>query len=673
MRPSSPERVSSPRRDVPGLLASPAASHRRYLAMAALLISVVFIVLSVRLFGIQVLRHDEYAARVDRMLTGVDSVRGSRGTILTAGSTKLAVDIPRYTLAMDPERIPAEYHRHVIDFVCEELGLPDVQRRNKHARLSRSQELARQGRIRPLEYLVLGRDLEIEQAREVIERLRESVLSLGGSRGASEGELRRLLPRFGVGRRGGMCLEEAHFRLYPRGAFCAHVLGSVSPGERGGDLRGLEGIERTMNAYLEGWDGHREVHRDGMGDTRLYSADNIDIAPIDGYNVHLTIDGRIQGIVEEELREGVQEKRADAGTAIVMDCRTGDILALASWPEFDPGRFHDYPWEEFKERRRNRAVERIFEPGSTIKPLIAAIALELGLVRQDEPIWSGGRSTRLLGRRVSDVSDHGPMNFEEVVIHSSNIGMAIVGLRLGRDGLNEVLDRFRIATPTEIPLPGELRGKRTALADWSEKYSSISVSFGFEVSLTPIQLAAAYCSLVNGGHYVLPRLVDRIERDQEVHRFPVRRVHRTVSEATSRVMRGILHEVIERGTGRAHRIPGLPYGGKTGTAAISQGRRGYSADGRKEYLSSLVAFAPYREDRWPDVVVLVMVERPEPRLGYYGSVVCGPVVKAILERMYRVPDGGGAGAPHPAEVPGYELHREGGTAATGEELIVRER
>jgi cell division protein FtsI (penicillin-binding protein 3) len=365
--------------------------------------------------------------------------------------------------------------------------------------------------------------------------------------------------------------------------------------------------------------------------TRFAWTSDIDIPPVDGYNVVLTIDGRVQKIVEEELAEGVRRARGEAGLALVLDTADGDVLAMASYPAYDPNHFNHYLPEEFRERRKNRVVENLYEPGSTIKPIWAAAALESGLFKPEQLVWGGGKTTTVLGRPVSDVSDHGAMTFADAIVYSSNVGMVLVGLKLGKERLDEALSRFHFQARTGIPLPGEESGWRMPLARWKDSTTTISASMGFAFNLTPIQLGAAYVSLVNGGRYFTPRLIDRIESKTRVHRFPVIDKGRTVGESTSSRLRDILHRAVEEGTGKQARVPGLPFGGKTGTAPISKGRRGYAAGGAKEYLSSFVAFAPYPD---PEIVLLVMVEKPKG--AYYGSTVCGPIVRETLKRIFGI-------------------------------------
>jgi cell division protein FtsI (penicillin-binding protein 3) len=470
---------------------------------------------------------------------------------------------------------------------------------------------------RPSQYLALARDLEVQDASRVMEVLTPHL---------EPGELNR-----------GLMVRKVHFREYPRGALLGlgPVVGWVRMGQTDTEQVGASGLEYKLESYLSCLDGQRKVYCDAQRTTRFCGPESIDIAAIHGYTVHATIDSRVQRIAEEELQSQLTKMEAEAGVTIVMNCRNGDVLGMVSLPGFDPNRVGQYPPEELARRRKNRAVENEHEPGSTIKPFIVATALERGVVNRHETIWGGGKKTKILKRTVRDVHDHGPITVEDAVVFSSNIGAALIGLRLGAEGLNDALDLFHFQERSGIRLPGEARGRRESRRNWSDRFTSISVSFGYNVTMSPIQLAAAYCSLVNGGTYYRPRLVARLERDDEVLRVPTETLGQSVSPAVSATMREILHRVVEEGTGRFHKIDGLSYGGKTGTAAISKGKRGYAADGRKEYLSSYCAFAPYHgRDSIPEIVIIVMVEKSKK--SYYGSTVCGPVVTGILKRLYGV-------------------------------------
>jgi cell division protein FtsI (penicillin-binding protein 3) len=229
---------------------------------------------------------------------------------------------------------------------------------------------------------------------------------------------------------------------------------------------------------------------------------------------------------------------------------------------------------------------------------------------------------------VSDVHEHPGMNFEEALVHSSNIAMALIGLQLGRARIVEVFDSFGLCRPTGIRLPAEARGKYTDKSEWRPLYSTVSVSFGYELMVSPIQLATAFAAVVNGGYLLEPRIVDRMVRDGVVETLPSRKViGRPISEATSRRMREILKRVVEEGTARYLAVKGFEFGGKTGTADMARG--GYT---KKDYLASFEAFAPYDN---PRVVALCMLEKPREG-SYYGGVAAGPIVVEVFRRLFHV-------------------------------------
>ncbi len=591
---------------LPGLsLRTTRVEERRFLFVVGGL-TLIFLALVVRLAKLQAWPDPGVARSAERNLSSHSSLRGLRGDILTRDGTILARDVIEYSAGVDPTLLSPANLTKTIDLLSRELRLPDEERRGIHRRWGELRDGAARGERPEPRYLPIRRGVRAGLVEEL------------------DRALERVLP---PAERRGVVFTPIHFRQYPQGEFLGSVVGAVKQGPNGDDLEGVEGIERALDASLGGRDGYRKLRKEGRNLDRWYWPGEVDIPAVHGYNATLTIDCRIQGIAEEELERGIERERAAAGIAIVMDCRNGAVLAMANLPSFDPNHYHDYPEREFSERRRNRAIESQFEPGSTIKPFVAAVALEKKLFSPDQRIWDGGRVKFFGRRRVEDVSDHGPISFAEAVIFSSNVGMAHVGLRLGRDGLIETLDRFRFQQRTGLGLNGEAAGKRTARKDWSENYSSVSVSIGYEVMMTPIQLCTAFASLVNGGRYFAPRLVERIERDGDLIPFPPQEVARSILEETSHRIREILVGVVERGTAKGVRIPGFPYGGKTGTARAA-GPGGYV---RPEYLSSFIAFAPAED---PRVVVLAMIERP--RIRHYGSTVAGPVVAGILRRTFRI-------------------------------------
>ncbi|MEM7231635.1 MAG: penicillin-binding protein 2, partial [Planctomycetota bacterium] len=362
----------------------------------------------------------------------------------------------------------------------------------------------------------------------------------------------------------------------------------------------------------------------------IYYPENSVVSPRNGADVVLTIDSRYQRILEEELARGHEKYKTESGLGIIMDCNTGAVLAMASVPTYDPSRYHEYPVEERALRRANRPIESTFEPGSVLKPITAAWALQHGVVSRKEVVWGGGKVHRFEGRRrVTDVRDNGPLTMEKAVFKSSNIGMAVMGRRLGKQRLMNMVDAFGFARPTGIELPGEAPGWRQTDARWSELYTSISVSFGYEIRISPIQLCAAFSAVINGGTLYRPRIVEKTVRGDAEQLNPVEVVGHPLRPEISQEMREILLRVVEDdGTGKYLRMDGFRFGGKSGTSDI--GKR-YT---KKDYLASFEAFAPYED---PQIVVLVQMQKPRSKR-YYGSWVAGPIVVQVLRRIFRVED-----------------------------------
>ena len=577
----------------------PARAHRRVLLTILAFLTLWFVLLGVRLFHVQVLSHERLLARGQQMWNSTDMIRAPRGDLRLADGVVLARDVFSYEVGLDPSLITSEENLvKAIRVICDELGYRAEKRRGH---LRHALKVKRAGR----RYVRLGRRVEEELAGRIDRAVREALPK-------KEWPAFRRLP--------------GSHRQYPRKEFLCHVVGVTDV-----DGRGLEGLELTMDPFLAQRAGKRQVVRSAVPGLRVFLPENSDIAAVNGSDIILTIDSRSQRILEDELRKGIERHRAEAGLGIIMNCQSGAILAMASWPTFDPGAFHRYPREEQDRRRKNRVIESSFEPGSVLKPFILCAALSHGLIRRDERIWSGGKTHVFhLGghpRRVRDTSDHNPLSAEEAVIFSSNIGMSFIGLRLGRDRLIELLERCGFLRRTEIRLPGEATGVRTEREAWRELWTSISVSFGYELRATPIQLCTAFAALINGGKLYRPQLVDRILVDGKVlATYSPELVDRPFDEDISRQMREILLRVITEGTGRSLEMEGFHFGGKTGTADMGPRYK------KEDYLASFEAFAPYED---PEVVVLVMIEKP--RAGkYYGSQVAGPVVAGVLRRYFRV-------------------------------------
>lgn len=423
----------------------------------------------------------------------------------------------------------------------------------------------------------------------------------------------------------GFEIQDEVFREYPQGSLAAHVLGFYGGGGPGG------GIELQFDATLRGKPGARTVIWD-EDRNRLGTVEEESFPPTDGNSVVLTIDSHIQRITEQHLRKAVEQHKADWGAAAVMDPATGEVLALASYPDFDPNR--PIPPELMRdetaarERLRNRTIGFVYEPGSIFKPFIASKALQDGLTRLDEVFEING-PTHAFGRRtIHDTHTFASLPLYRVIGESSNIGMALLGSRLGNERLRAYVTEYGFGTRTGVELPGEEAGLLAPLKGWTS-YSTQSIPIGQEIGVTSLQLLAAFAVMANDGILYRPRLVrgiiaaDGRTVEDRSEPIPVRQV---LDPAVAREFRlKALVETVKNGTGKKAAIPDYQVFGKTGTAQVaSQNRRGYATDRR--YIGSFLGGAPAEN---PRAVALVSLYRPTA-ISYYGGTVSAPAVGAIL-------------------------------------------
>lgn len=407
-------------------------------------------------------------------------------------------------------------------------------------------------------------------------------------------------------------------RFYPHRELAAHVLGFE------GVDGGLEGVERTWEDILGGTPGKAIVGLDGLG--REVTAQRVLSPPAPGFGVRLTLDKTIQYLAERELDAAFRRTRARAAMAVIMEPRTGDVLALAVRPTFNPNTFLDAPAPE---SWRNRAITDPFEPGSTFKVILAAAALEEGVVRADDRIYAEQGSITLASTTIHDWKKYGWLTFGEVLEHSSNVGAIKVGLALGRERFYRYITAFGFGAATGIGLAGESRGLLREPRRWSS-LSLPTMSIGQEMSATALQMATAFAAIANGGTLMRPRLVQAIvdARGREVRRFEPTAVRQVVSPPTARTLGRLLTRVVVSGTGRHAAIPGYEVAGKTGTAQkLDPATRRYS---RRPGVLSFAGFVPADE---PRLVMFVMLDEPETE--QWGSEAAAPVFAAIGREVLR--------------------------------------
>jgi cell division protein FtsI (penicillin-binding protein 3) len=418
-------------------------------------------------------------------------------------------------------------------------------------------------------------------------------------------------------------LSAVHFtkenkRFYPNREIAAHVVGFA-----GLDCQGLEGIELHYDAALAGTPGFPAGQRDGRG--RLIPLSGVEwLRSTKGHSLILTIDEAIQYHVEEGLRKTVMAWKAKGGQAIVMVPRTGEVLALAAYPTFNPNEFGKYD----PSAMRNRAITDCFEPGSTFKAFVAAAALEEGVATPGDLIFCENGSYQYGGKVIrDDVHEYGWLTFKQVIQYSSNIGASKIGQTLGKDSLYKYIRKFGFGERTGIDFPGEAQGLVRLPYGWS-KIDGAAICFGQGVLVSPIQLAAAFSAIANGGLLMKPHLVKRIVNDDGavIREFQPEVRRQVLSKSTAATVTSILQEVTqEGGTGVEARLSGFSVAGKTGTAQKVDPFTGrYSS---KHSVASFVGFLPAEN---PQLTILAIID--EPRGISYGGVVAAPLFRQIASQ-----------------------------------------
>ncbi len=530
-------------------------------------------------------RGDAWRQAALRQQTGTRTIPARRGEILDCRGRVLATTVEGASVFCDPQRVAdlASEAR----LAAELLGLDAAALRARIAK--------RRGR----RFVWIARHVGDAAAR----RVRESI---------SAGRL----PGFGV--------RAEPARRYPLARCAAHVLGFVDP-----DLRGLAGIELAWDEALRGRAGIARY----VVDVRRRPIERLEgeRPPRHGSSVVLTIDAFVQQRVERHLRAAVEKFGARWGCAIAMDPASGEILAMASVPDFDPADplGDDKSYAAAGPRLVNHAIGSVFEPGSVFKPFVAAEAIEQGVARLDQRLAIGGPARRFGRRVIHDTHAYDVLRVREVISRSSNIGMALLGRRLGPRRVYDCVRRFGFGRPTGVGLPGEEAGLVHELRRWSG-YSLESIAMGQEIAVTPLQLISAFCTLANDGWLLRPRIVrgvvdaDGRVREDRSRPEPLRR---GVSARTARRRRrGALAEGVRSGTGRQAALADYEVFGKTGTAQIARrDGRGYEPGA---FVASFIGGAPVDD---PRLVLLVSIYHPTTGGSHYGGTVAAPTVAAILD------------------------------------------
>ena len=527
-----------------------------------------------RLSYLQLFRYSEYLARAQRQQQRILEVTPKRGAIYDRNLRELAMSVSVDSCFA----VPAE------------IADPDLAARLLASVLPLSEEEIRTRLVSARSFAWIARKLTAEQ----VERIQ--ALNLRG-----------------------IYFQKENRRFYPKRSLAAHLLGYVDI-----DEQGLAGLEYAFEKQIRGRPGRLLI----LADARRRWFDRNEQAPEPGASLILTLDEKIQYIAEKELAQAITETRAQAGTIIVQEPTTGELLAVANWPTFNPNAAGESPAEQ----RMNRAVAALYEPGSTFKIVTVAAALEEKITRPEEVIDCQMGAIYIGGHRIRDHKPFGLLSVAQVVHNSSDVGAIKLGLRLGAPKFHEYIRRFGFGSLTGVELPGETAGLVRSVQNWTP-VSVGSISMGQEVGVTAVQMASAVSAIANGG--VLPRA--RIVREvregdtaQAVQSVEVRRPDASgrsvISPQTAATMRQMLEGVVLEGTGKLARLNGWTSAGKTGTAQkIDPATGRYSA---REHIASYVGFAPLNT---PAVTIVVSLDSPVGR--YHGGEVAAPVFKRVAEQV----------------------------------------
>ena len=544
--------------------------RKRALRFSSIFLFLIFclLVFSVKLILIQFFRSEHLASLAQKQQNYGMKLEPIRGPIYDRKLRPLAINVSVYSLYANPRSMTEENK-------CKAVA--------QLAPLLESSEAFLKERLGKDKYFVwLARKLTIDKVKEI------KALKIRGLDFIRESK-----------------------RYYPNEYLAAHLLGFA-----GIDNQGLEGLELLYDKYLKGEPGWSQILRDAR--QRELLIEKSFIPPKDGFSLVLTIDETIQFIAERALDKAFKKHNAISASIVVLDPRTGEVLALANRPTYN---LEDLSKSNL-ESRTNRAVVHIYEPGSVFKMVVASAALEEETFTESDKIFCENGEYRVANHILHDSHPHGTLTFSEVIEQSSNIGTTKIAEKLGKDVFYKYAKRFRFGQKTGIDLLGELSGWLKPPSQWS-KTSIGAIPIGQEVTVTPLQLVSAMAAIANDGVFMKPFVVKYIKdnKDELIEAFEPQVVDRVISDDTAQRVKKILAGVVERGTGRRTQIEGVSVGGKTGTAQkVVDGKYSHS-----KFYATFVGFAPVED---PRIAAVVVVNEPHP--SHYGGTVAAPVFKEVV-------------------------------------------
>ncbi len=540
--------------------------HKR-LFFLKLAITALFAIVIFRLILIMFVEHETYFARAKIQQIKKEEITPKRGNIYDRKGRELAVSLEKESLFVDPLAL---------------RDYKDIEKLKAYVKVNA--HLLENSTNRNRRFIWIERKIDSHMANQI------KALKIEGLGFVTEGA-----------------------RFYPKGFLASHVIGFVNI-----DEQGIEGLESYYDRYLKAQKSAKTVLRDARG--KKLSEGDLD--EIKGSDLFLTIDEGLQYIVEKHLDWTVKKWQANSAIAIMMDPFTGEILALANRPTYDPNSLKSLKNPAII---RNRAITDLYEPGSTFKIVTATAALEEGIVKTNTKFDCSLGHIEVGGKKVKDAHKHGVLTFEEVIQKSSNVGTIKIAMMLGRERLYNYIKKFGFGEKTGVDLPGEISGYVRPLSRWSGT-SMGAIPIGQEVGVTALQILRAYSAIANGGYLVKPYVVSEIRSPEGkiVYKAVIDR-ERIVSEKTAYTLREILKKVTqEGGTATTAKVEGNNVAGKTGTAQKYDPKtKRYSKD---KYVSSFVGFIPAEN---PRIALIVVVH--DPRGAHYGGVVAGPVFRAISD------------------------------------------
>jgi cell division protein FtsI/penicillin-binding protein 2 len=593
----------------------------RRAALLLVLLGAAFAGLGYRLVDLQVLRHDELSAREQRNTQHEFRQAPKRGDILDVNGNLLATSIPVKTVCADPSLISTQAWA-VAQLIAPLLQLNETAIAQKLTpRTILAKNAGGELVTNQVHYVRLAKNVSEPTWERIYAAMTNFTVDAGGRK-----LTRKEQESLNDLRYHGLYAEADQLRVYPQGSLASQVVGFPAVEETDVDghfisrIVGRDGIELVMQKQLSGVDGWRVTETDKAQQEQVEWR-GADVYAGDGMNVVLTIDSAVQNIVESALAEALEKHTPKSITGIVMRPRTGEILAMASLPTFDPNQPGSISPET-----RNRVITDVVEPGSTFKIVVVSGALDRGAVKLTDEFDCEQGHFAYAGRVLHDHEAYGRLSVKSIITKSSNIGAAKIAIeRLGDQALYDYAWNFGFGQRTLIPLPGEARGFLYPVKDWS-KVSIAQIPMGHGVAVTRLQMLLAMAAIANNGLLMQPMIVNRLQRHDGsiVQQYVPQAVRQVISrEASEQMIEALKTVPTAEGTAAEAGLKDYVVAGKTGTAQKAE--RGVYVSGK--YVSSFIGFFPADH---PELCISVVMD--EPKEGYYGGKVCGPVFHDIAER-----------------------------------------